>query len=89
MIVFDTNLISELLMLHGVLWHYSFSPGNVEWWLQQSYGSNKLQNLQRSKTSVPKSESYSDFPKSETALRKRLNFLKEKANFCRAQGLQT
>lgn len=68
--------------------HYGFSSGNVEWWLQQGDGSNKLRNLQRSKMSVPKSESYSDFPESETVLRKRLNFLKEKGNFCRAQGLQ-
>ena len=48
--------------------HYGFSSGNVEWWLQQGDGSNKLQDLRRSKMSVAKSESYSDFPESETAL---------------------
>ena len=67
--------------------HYGFPPDNVEWGLQQGDGSNKLRDLQRSKTSVPKSESYSDFPESETVLRRWLNFLKEKGDFCRAQGV--
>ena len=73
----------------ALLRHYGCSPDNVEWWLQQGDGSNKLRDLQRSKTFVPKSESYSDCPESETVLRKWFNFLKEKGDFFRAQGLQT